>query len=169
MNLKSIVFVLENCDTIEVPGKYVGEMWADNIRKSFGRVGSNAFDQQEVCSSFVVEIHKDAERVRYPFEDLNLCKAHSVFERLSVGDITSIRVEFVDGEIPVDVMVPWCPEDDFTNRWQTSRISKCGHLYITISEQSIFDEVFPADMIDDEDIVSAQMALYDAGDAFRRG
>lgn len=167
MNLKSVVFVLENCDTIEVPGKYVGEMWADNIRRSFGRLGSNDFGHQEVCSSFVVEIHRDAERVRYPFEDLNLCKAHSVFERLSTGDITSVRAEFIDAGEITEFMVPWCPKDDFTNRWQVSRISKCGHLYITISEQSIFDEVFPADMIDDEDIVSAQMALYDAGDAFR--
>jgi hypothetical protein len=63
--------------------------------------------------------------------------------------------------------VQWHPEDECRNRWQVSRISKCGHLYITISEKSIFDEVFPAEEIDDPEMMDFHMDMLNVGDAFR--
>ncbi|MBO5969957.1 MAG: hypothetical protein J6S14_15825 [Clostridia bacterium] len=165
MNLKSIIFVLENCDSIEIPGRYIGDMNAYNLKTNIERVACNAFAERTVCEVFYVEIHRDAERIRYPFDDSGIPKPHSLFERLSYGDITSVRL-VMDGE-ERDIMVPWDPQDTCCNRWQVSRISKCGHFYITISEESVFDEIFPAIEIDNPDIVDMHMALRNVGDKFR--
>ena len=165
MNLEKIVFVLENCDVIEIPGKYVGDMSAHNLKTTIRRVACNAFGECRVCEVFYIEIHRDAEGVRYPFDDPQLQGAHSLFERLSCGDITSVRM-VMDGS-EKEFFVPWNPEDEYHNSWQVSRISKCGHLYITISEESIFDEVFPAGEIDDSEMMDFHMDMLNVGDAFR--
>ena len=165
MNLDKIAFVLENCDVIEVPGKYVGECWAEITKTRIGRISSNAYGEGQSCGSFVLELYRGAERVRHPFDDPSILSTHTVFERLSFGDITSICMT-VGGE-EKRFTVPWRSDDGVENRYQTSKVGKSGHLYITISEKSIFDEVFLAEVIDDVEIVDFHMDKLNVGDAFR--
>lgn len=165
MNLDKIAFVLENCDVIEVPGKYVGECWAEITKTRIGRIASNAYGEEQICESFVLELYRGAERVRHPFDDPSILKTHTVFERLSFGDITSICMT-VDG-VEKRFTVPWRSDDGVENRYQISKVGKSGHLYITISEKSIFDEVFPADIIDDLAANDLLMRLYGRGKAFQ--
>lgn len=163
MNLKEITFIFENCDSITVSGKYIGEFWLSKMKECFGRLAVNHFGSFKVCEQMIIEIHRDADRVRHVFDSPFPYNPHSVFERLSAGDITSVDAVLENGET-VSCSVPWNPDDEYTNSWQVSKISKAGHLYISIGEKSNFDEVFPSEEIDDIDTAAFRMDMMGIGD-----
>ena len=46
MKLKNIVFNFENCDSITIKGKYIGDFLVDDIKTNFKRIASNAIESQ---------------------------------------------------------------------------------------------------------------------------
>ena len=171
--LKHITFVFENCEYITINGKYVGYFLVDNIETRIARIASNSISKQEIAKTFVIEIHKDADRERYPFDDMVFAEKHTVFERIkSYNDITSI--EFVlEENYPEDENSPYTEEysylvnwigDDYTNAAQINYVSDLGHFYIVIKEDAVFSDFFDLDKIHDEESMKFHFAMLEVGD-----
>ena len=174
MKLKEITFVLENCDHITIDGKYIGDFLVEDIRTSISRIACNAIDKMDVIHTFAIEIHKDANKERYPFgfkEDKEL-----TFDRLvSYDDITSIDFKLIEdyveeGQEPTmehyHYYIYWTGEDDYTNESQKSYISNVGNLYIVIADGKNIEDFFDKEVIDDEEEVDFHCSMYDIGDEY---
>lgn len=64
MKLKYIEFVFENCDSIKIEGKYIGDFLVDNLETSIKRIACNSIDKIDVANTIAIEIHKDANKER---------------------------------------------------------------------------------------------------------
>lgn len=139
MRLKEICFILENCETITIAGKHVGDFMIEDIRTSLRRCAINATRKMEVCNHFYIEICKDANCKNKPFgcEDID---SNDIFTRLKLGDITSVEVILEDADNLEDTetynyYVRWTGDSDYYNESQEVWISNIGNLYICISEE----------------------------------
>ncbi|MBD5534627.1 MAG: hypothetical protein HDQ99_02995 [Lachnospiraceae bacterium] len=95
MKLKYIEFVFENCDSIKIEGKYIGDFLVDNLETSIKRIACNSIEKIEVANTIAIEIHKDANKERYQFDQDHIEDFKQMtFDRFKeYGDITSIRFE----------------------------------------------------------------------------
>lgn len=166
--LKEITFVFENCDYITIDGKYVGHFLVDDIKTSFERIACNSISKMDVAETFVIEIHKDANKERYPFGQLDgmvwANYKHSIFDRFMEYDITSI--EFVLNEKEYSFYVTWNGDDDQMNDSQSNYISKDGNLYVVISKDKKVEDFFDLDEFDDSDYMDVHFDLNDVGDKY---
>lgn len=167
-DIKEVEFVLENCEVITIPGKYIGELDINNIRTTFGRIACNAFSKRTCSDSIYIEIHKDANVDYLPFGVENL--KTKIFDRLAGGnDITHIKYSLIndDGEILAqeDITPTWTGESDYENEAQKSYVSKLGHLYIVIDKDNDVDSIF-GDDINDEDYMDFHFDMCDIGDKY---
>ena len=98
MKLKYITFGLENCDQITIEGKYVGDFVVQDIKTEIKRIACNAIDRIDSVDTFAVEIHKDANKERYQFNQTDYEDwKQMTFDRLNqYHDITSIEFELYD-------------------------------------------------------------------------
>ena len=172
--LKYITFVFENCEYITIDGKYIGHFLVDDIKTRIARVASNSISKQEIAKTFAIEIHKDADRERYPFDDMVFAGKHTVFDRVKLyNDITAI--EFVLEEIyPEDEKNPYTEEynylvtwtgGDCTNDVQANYVSNLGHLYIVIKENANFSDFFDLEELNDEESMKFHFTMLDVGDS----
>lgn len=177
MKLKYIRFIFENCDSITIDGKYVGDFVVDDIRKRISRVASNAICEIDTTHMFFIEIHKDAnvERYQLGMTDRPSCKQMAFDRFTKYNDITHIEFELEDGyteegKLPYkkdyEYSVCWNSNEDdgFENKCQTSHISKDGHLYIAIDENRSVGDFFDLEEIDDEDYMNFKFTMYGVGD-----
>ncbi|MBQ6697087.1 MAG: hypothetical protein IJN16_10335 [Lachnospiraceae bacterium] len=179
MNLKYIEFILENCDSIIIDGKYVGEFIVDDLHTSFRRMASNYIGKLETADTFAIEIHKDADVERYQFgetqyEDFR----QGTFERLLCKDITAIRFRLTDEEIREyeeadseatdDYLyyVDWIGEDDYENPAQRCYVSEVGHLYMVIAAEKSIEDFFDLAEINDSDYMDFRFDMYGVGDEY---
>ena len=81
MKIKEITFTFENCDQITIEGKYIGEFLVADIHTSIERIACNAIEKIDRADVISIEIHSDANKERYPFDQPQLQK-ETVFERL---------------------------------------------------------------------------------------
>ena len=159
--LKNITFVFENCDVITIDGKHVGHFLVDDLQTSFSRVACNCIKKTEIADTFVVEIHKEANKERYMFDqtDVEVFK-QMTFDRFTQhNDITSIQFELIedleDEDTPCvehySFNVNWIGDDDMINNAQISYVSNEGHLYLVIAENKDIESFFNMDAINDRD------------------
>ena len=57
MKIKEIVFTLENCDTITIPGQYIGDICLKDFKTELSRQALNSIDKMDICEHFFIEIH----------------------------------------------------------------------------------------------------------------
>lgn len=157
--LKNITFIFENCDSITIDGKYVGDFLVDDIKTSFNRTTINCIEKMELAHTFAIEIHKDANKERYSF-DLAGCDKHMIFDRLAASDITSIQfelateIEHKDCNYQIakseyyDYYILWSGENEYFNEYQINYISVGGHFYITIAKDKSIEDFFELEEID---------------------
>ncbi|MGN5457063.1 MAG: hypothetical protein ACI4XN_13790 [Candidatus Kurthia intestinigallinarum] len=174
MKLKEITFVFENCECITIDGKYIGDFLVEDIRTSIQRIASNAINKMDVAHIFAIEIHKDADKARHPFDFET--DDGSVFNRFtSWDDITSIEFELVDKypeegqELIIEhynYFVHWVGEDNQENDAQKSYISKVGNLYIVIADGKDIEDFFDKEAIDDGEHMDFVCYMYGIGDKY---
>lgn len=172
MRLKYITFVLENCDTVTVDGKYIGDFYVGKIESEIRRIACNSIIRMDTAKEIAIEIHKDANKEHLEFG----CESFktTVFEALTrYSDITSIQFELEeqyveDGEVPVkeyyDYLVNWCGESDYENEAQKSYISKPGHLYLVIDKDYNIEDYFDKEEIDNNETMNFHFDMCDVDD-----
>lgn len=176
MRLKEITFTFENCDYLKIDGKYVGDFVVDDIKTSIRRVACNAIMKMDSANTFAIEIHKDANKERYAFDQTDCDRfKEMVFDRFTqYNDITHIDFEleetYVDeGQIPkvesYSYYLNWTGDSDYSNESQKSLISKCGNLYIYVGKNNL-EDYFPSEIIDDEDTMDFSFNMMDVGDKY---
>lgn len=174
MKLNYITFVFENCDEITIDGKYIGDFLVDDIHTYFARIACNSIDKREFVHTFAIEIHKDANKERYQFDQRDYEDwKHLVFDRLQTGDITHIDFEleeqYLDDKTAKNheysYSVLWCGDYDFYNEAQKTYISKAGHLYIVISKDKSVEDLFDKEWIDDKCSIDFHFEMCNIGDA----
>lgn len=176
MKLRNITFIFENCDSITIDGKYVGHFLVDDIKTSIERIACNAIDRMDVCHTFAIEIHKDANKERYAFDQTHIERFKEMtFDRFKeYGDITHIQFELYDAyaeegeEVRVehyDYYIHWTGKSEYTNESQKVYISNSGSLYIAIGEKP-FEDYFDMEFINDETSVDFHFDMLDVGDEY---
>ena len=103
MRIKEVTFTTENCESITIPGKYIGEFHVGEIKKVIQRVAANAILDMDVCDEFFIEIHADANKPHTPFGFLHE-DAEPAFDRLLRWyDITVVEFTLVGDDEYFDV------------------------------------------------------------------
>ena len=146
MKLKNIEFTFENCEVINIDGKYIGDFLVDDITTSI----------QRVCNSI-----------------MKFDVAHTiatVFDRLSAcDDITSIEFtleEWCDGELKdttYSYYVDWTGDSEYSNEAQVTYQSKAGHLYILIKDKARLDDYFDVELINNPESIKFHFSMMDIG------
>lgn len=177
MKLKNITLVFENCDSITIDGKYVGEFLVDDIHTSIERIACNAIERIDSADTFAIEIHKDANKERFQFDQTDYEDFKQMaFDRLSAyNDITSIQIDLIEdyveeGQVPreehYDYYVKWTGESDYTNESQVNYMSECGNFYIVIAEGKTIEDFFDMEEINDEESMDFHFSMCDVGDEY---
>lgn len=177
MKLKAITFGLENCDSITIDGKYVGEFNCEDIRRSISRVACNAINIIDTCYDFVIEISKSANKERYQFDQTDYEDFKQMtFDRLTkFSDIASITLEFIDQiysdndddlrtekELePITYYISWTGDSDYTNDSQKYYISDLGNLYIVINHKKCIFDVFNIETVNDREYKDFSFNMMD--------
>ena len=137
MKIKYITFTLENCDEIVIDGKYIGNIRCSEIHKEIARTANNSIDLFDSCDFFFIEINKNANGKKTPF-DLKDMDSYNIFDRLISKDITHIKIVFYDENnkeyIHHGFYNIWDDKDEYVNSYQQSHIDKYGDLYLLISK-----------------------------------
>lgn len=177
MKLKYITFFLENCDSITIDGKYIGSFLVSDIKTSIQRIACNAINRIDTANTFAIEIHRDANKERYQFDQTDYEDwKQMTFDRLNqYHDITSIEFELEednieDGEIPCrehyEYYVDWTGDQQTINEAQTNYISKDGNLYIAIADGKTVVDFFDMKIINDSDEMDFHFDMFDVGDKY---
>lgn len=177
MKLKKITLVFENCDAVTIDGKYIGYFLVDDICTSIKRIACNAIERVDIANTFAIEIHKDANKERYQFDQTDYEDFKQMtFDRIgNCRDITSIQFELIEdyveeGQVPrvehYDYYVDWTGESEYKNNAQTNYLSKCGNLYIVISGGKKIDDFFDFKEINDEQFMDFNFSMLDVGDEY---
>lgn len=172
MRLKSITLGFENCDWITIDGKYVGQFLVDDLHTEFRRTACNSIEKVETANTFAIEIHKDANKERYQFGQIQYEELkQTTFDRLiACNDITSIQFELEEnyGELGEFARsenyyywVNWVGDSDYINEAQTNYISKCGNFYIVIAEGKGTKDFFNMEEINDSEAMEFHFSMYD--------
>ena len=172
MKLKNITFILENCDAIEIDGKYIGDFLVDDITTTIQRIGCNSINQIVTAHTIAIEIHKDANKERYQFGQSQIESFRQMtFDRLTnFNDITAI--EFTLGVEGDDIdkcqeyhyYVDWVGNLDYANAAQVVYLSDLGHLYICIKKDGSISDYFDMELINDSEYMEFAFNMMGVGD-----
>ena len=177
MKLGKITFNLENCDSITIDGKYIREFIVDDIRTRFQRIAANAIDKIDTADTIAIEIHKDADKERYAFDQTHIESfKETVFGRLTkYHDITSIEFTleadwYCEEQLSEEYSyyVNWTGDSDSSNEAQVEYISTCGHLYIVIAKDKNIEDFFDLEEINDERLVDFGFEMCNVGDKYSK-
>lgn len=177
MKLKYIEFVFENCDYIKIEGKYIGDFLVDNLSTSVKRIACNSIDNVNIANIIAIEIHKDANKGRYQFDQEDSDDFQQmIFDRLTkYNDITSIQFELEEtyieeGQAPCikhyDYYVDWTGDSEYTNEAQKTYLSKMGNLYIVIADGKKIEDFFELENIEDDEYMDFHFSMLDIGDRY---
>lgn len=177
MKLKEITLILENCDAITIDGKYIGRFLVDDLHSYIGRTALNSFDKVDVADTIIIEIHKDANKERYQFDQTQYEDFKQMtFDRLlNYKDITGIEFTLVEnyvqeGRKPVvedyNYYVDWVGDSDYVNEAQVNYLSKDGNLYIVIAKDKKIEDFFELEEIDSSEAMNFYFSMNDVGDKY---
>lgn len=164
MNIKSITFNFENCDSLTIDGRYIGDFSVADINTKIEKVAMNSFLKMDTADTIFMVIRKDANYDRYPFDDERLSdNKETVFKRLSYNDITSIDFKLVDPKIPPEhcsYYVKWIGDSDCINAAQQVHVSSFGDLYLLISDKEKISDFYSDEEISDKHLRKMMFGLY---------
>lgn len=174
MLIKTIEFVFENCEGIIIDGKYVGNIYIGDIKTEIARMACNHIGMEEICYSFYIELHKDADKEYNPFGDTN--DKQTTFKRfLAYNDITQINVILYDQyaeteeekkEIKKVYLLHWTGDSEMENASQKVYKAKTDWLYIVVDENKSIEDTFDLETIDDAEHADFVASMYDIGDKY---
>jgi hypothetical protein len=149
--IEKIELVLENCEVITVEGKHIGEFNCEDIKYSISRRACNYIGEMQICENFSMNIHRDCalnKKSEWTMGELD--EERNPFERiLKYDDITSVYIYFKEMKEP-KVIYPKCGEGEYENEYQKSYINQFGDLFIVISKDKAFEDVFDKEEIEDK-------------------
>ncbi|MDR6779455.1 hypothetical protein J2W98_003735 [Paenibacillus peoriae] len=147
--LKEIVFGFENCESLSVDAKYIGNFSVTNVRKSIIRhYGDIRF--MDICDTFSIVVNKNANTdYKVSVVEGNSYKQNT-FDRLTNGDIVVIDIVY-DDDSKDEIYVQWEGKSDYLNEAQKTYISKLGDLFIVISKEETVESFFEDWGIDSQD------------------
>lgn len=158
MKLKYINFIFENCASIKIDGKYIGDFMIEDIHTVISRVACNAIIKQEICKKFFIEIHKNADEEYYQFG------YSKVFDRLKDNDITHISFgisNYDDKECEeFNYTLEWTGDSNYQNAASKVYISKLGHCYILVSENEELTEYIDFDSCNNANEMNLHFGMY---------
>ncbi|MEJ3719217.1 hypothetical protein WGM54_14445 [Paenibacillus polymyxa] len=147
--LKEVVFGLENCESLSVDAKYIGNFSVTNVRKSIIRhYGDIRF--MDICDTFSIVVNKSANIDYQVFGVEDEYYKHNTFNRLTSGDIVVIDIMY-DDDSKDEIYIQWEGESDYFNEVQKTYISKLGDLFIVISKEETVESIFEDWGIDSQD------------------
>lgn len=177
LKLKHITFIFENCDSITIEGKYIGDFLIDDLETFIHRTACNSIERVDAANTVAIEIHKDANKERYAFGQDNTDDLKQMtFDRFKeYADITAVQFELEENYIEdekaartehYDYYVDWVGESDYENEAQKTYLSKTGNLYIVIANEKRLDDFFDLEEVDDERHMDFHFDMYDVGDEY---
>lgn len=161
--IEKVEIVLENCEVITVEGKYIGDFICEDIKHSINRIACNSINESYVCKNFSMSIHRSCalndneewtmgtlDRKRNPLERIN-----------NYRDITSIYIHFTDEKKePKHIYVKWNDDCEWSNYYQKTHINQFGDLFIVVSEDLKFSDVFDMREIEDKNSINWIWKMY---------
>lgn len=128
-SIENVELVFENCESVEVPLRYIGYLILNNITQRISRTHSGAPELRKCAKEFAIEIDR-----KFDKESL---------ERVSRPcSITYVEITFGNG-VHQEYVVSW-GEGDHDNEYQTAKFNKHGDLFIVVSENpESADRIFP--------------------------
>ena len=144
--VEKVEFGLENCELIVIDGKHIGNFGVGDLRKHISK-HYNSIRHTLICKNFWIMINRNAD-VKYKVFDMD-DEEFGTFERLTSGDICSVRIVYDDGTDDY-FCVDWVGEADYKNEAQHTYINKFGDLFIEISETGSIEKTFVGWDIDSE-------------------
>ena len=167
-NVKSIEFVFENCECLEIEAKYFGGVHLEDIKTSIARIACNSIAKMQTVHSAVFEIFSEANTEYAPFG--NQSDKMVKFDRIAAwDDITQIIVHYEDDQEEV-YYVDY--DDDGNdglgapNKNQKSCISALGNLYLVIEKDKNIGDYFDEkemENIPEFDFNLGQFDVHDIG------
>lgn len=138
---------------MKIEGNYIGNFLVSDIETSIKRTTCNSIDRIEVANTIVIEIHKDANKIRYEFDQSDMESFKQMtFDRLQrYGDITSIQFELEKNHVEEEQSsqiefynyhVNWTKDSKYTNAAQKTYLSRNGNLYLVISDVKNIEDFF---------------------------
>ena len=161
--IKKIEIVLENCEVITVDGEYIGDFSCDDIKHSIHRMGCNYIGESLVCKDFLMSIHRDcALNDTQEFIMGSLNEKRNPLQRINnYRDITSIYIHFTDEKKePKQIYVKWNDDCEWSNYYQKTHINQFGDLFIVVSKDLKFADVFDMEEIEDKESIDFMWEMY---------
>ena len=169
MELDYLELEFENCESVTIPGHYIGIFDVDDIRTSYRRVACNSINRIDTANKVTIEIHRDADHNSKFFPDFHDEERMSLFKRIqSWNDITHIAFRFKEDETehnePIRFTVFWNDTNNECNFAQKSYLSDLGHMYIVIGDNISLEDVFDFKTINDWRTMNFHMEAMKIGD-----
>ena len=169
MLIRSVDLVLENCEVVTIEGKYIGDFYLGDIRQEIARTACNHIGMSEICYSFYMEIHKDANE---DFDSFGT--KQNTFKRLQAyNDITQVTVRLYDQyaeepeeDIEKHYLLHWGGDSEYENDYQKSLVADTGWLYLVVEKDKAIKDVFDLDSINDPEHADFVASMYDIGDRY---
>ena len=130
--VQSITFMFKDCESIEVPEKYIGLISINDIQKNIGRITLGNVQEHLVCNEFFIEIFKEFDGEYDSLYNINK------FERfVKSRDIVTLYIKYDDGTSEY-INVLYTGEKD--NLYQYTWASRLGNLYLCVSPRKCLED-----------------------------
>ena len=71
------------------------------------------------------------------------------FDRLTkCPDVVGVEIVYEDDSSDY-LLVPWNEDNDYANKYQSTYVSKCGHLYLMVSKSRTVQDLLKGQDVDD--------------------
>lgn len=147
-NIESIILHCENCESIEIEGRYIGEFEIRGLKDVIKRHG-NSIKEYRTCENLVLEIYRDADK---KYKSFGMISDQTLFVRLmDTRDIVSITIKYNDGTIDDDIYIPYNEQENTfsINEYQHVYYSIPHDLYIVCSKENKVSDYFDMHYIND--------------------
>ena len=161
-DIKSVEFILENCEMITIDGKYIGNFYLGDVSYSINRIACNSIEELYWTNNFYISINRKAdkkENIKYTLGEIN--KNRNIFNRLtSYPDITSITVNFSNGKSK-SFYVDWNEDDEQNNSYQKTYVNDFGDLFMVINKNKNIEDIWDLNEINDKESIDFQWDMYE--------
>lgn len=128
----SITLMFKNCESIELPLKYIGHIFIGDIKTNIERITLNNIEQRDVAKEFFIEIFKEGDLAYDGFYNCN------IFERIvRYRDLYMLEIKY-DDETTQYITLAYQGTDH--NLYQNTWISRLGNLYLVVSARRQVDD-----------------------------
>lgn len=162
MNVEYIKFIFENCETFQIAGEDIGDLYIDDIHYHYRRITADFVEKFEYADTFFIEIHKRANEL---YECFGGPDTMYKFDRLIYYDDVVIVEMKINEEVKTFYLKWENPYKEENPKYQSSLISACGHLYLKVSELN-FDDFIDDESINNEKEVHQHFIMLGMGDGF---